>query len=104
MWRRSHSLLLAATVLALAGTGPPVQAQRDLLVDHSDLLVDPEEEQPAQPQRAFVMTDEQFERWVFGRVGGAAGTRNRLEARLAWEIKRIDQSYRLTPEQKDKLE
>src|SRR5437868_4126499 len=99
MWRSLGSLLLAVIVLESSGL-----AQRVLVAPRQGLLADPRGELLEQPPPEVAMTDEQFERSLFGRVGGADQARNRLESRLAWEINRIDRSYGLGPEQKRKLE
>jgi hypothetical protein len=96
---RAVSLLLAVIVLEAAAG----QAQR---------VPSPPQRRPAQPRRDLLalpppgaaITDEQFNQSLFNPVGGADRARARLEARLAWEIKRIDQVYGLSSEQKHKLE
>src|SRR5438045_8245908 len=98
MWRRTVSLLLAVIVLETAGLAQRAPSPRQ------GLLADPEAEPLEQPPPGVAMTDEQFERSLFGRVGGADRARKRLESRLVWEIQRIDQIYGLGPEQKHKLE
>jgi hypothetical protein len=98
MWCKVVSLLLALIVPETA-----VLAQR---------VRSPRQERPAQPRGDLLalpppgvaITDEPFEHSLFDRVGGADRARARLEARLAWEIRRIDQVYGLSPEQKHKLE
>jgi hypothetical protein len=98
MWRRSVSLLLALSVLELSSLAQRAANPRQ------GLLIDPQWEQPEQPRFGVAMTDEMFARWLFGRIGGIDRARTRLEARLAWEIQRIDRIYGLGPEQKHKLE
>jgi hypothetical protein len=93
MWRRSSLLLLVATMLEILGAAQPARAQ-------DEVKSEPEEAQPAESDD--MMSDEQFEQWIFGRVFPEA--RKHLESRLAWEINRADQMYRLTPAQKKKLE
>ncbi len=91
MWRRYSLLLLATMMLGLLGMERPALAQDQ---------PEPEEQQPAEPEDT--MSDEQFEQWIFGRKFPDA--QKHLESRLAWEINRADQMYRLTPAQKKKLE
>jgi hypothetical protein len=95
MCRRLHFFLLTATVLATAGGGEPAQAQ--------DKAEEEKEEQPVQPARKPTLTAADLEQWAYG-PGGVDRARVRLEARLAWEIQKIDRIARLTPEQKKKLE
>jgi hypothetical protein len=94
MWRVAGCLLLSVLVGILGG-GHPARAQDE---------AEPEEEQPAPPKRAFVLTDDQIEIWLLGGVGGADKARRYLESYLAKQINRIDVLSRLTPEQKKKLE
>ncbi|SRR5579883_2554871 len=109
MWRRAVSLLLAVIVLESAGLAQRVPSPgRGLLVDpprqRPVLLADPGPELLVPPPPGDAMNDEPAERSLLGRVGGADKARARLEARLAWEIDRIDRTYGLGPEQKHKLE
>jgi hypothetical protein len=109
MWQRFGFCVLAVTVMELSGSLRPAQAQpnrpaplwgpRDLFAELDDEEI---ADRGARPE--LVMTGDQFEKWVFGRVGGADRARSRLETRLAWEINRVDAVCRFTPEQRKKLE
>ncbi len=94
MRRISYRLLMGATlVMGVGGIAEPVRAQ--------------DEAEPAAPEGPVLVTpDEQrksFELWVFG-PDGEEGARERLKAGLLRKIERIDDLFRLTPEQKKKLE
>jgi hypothetical protein len=52
----------------------------------------------------FVITDEQFERYVFGQVGDANAARKLFESRLRERIELVGRAYGLTPDQKKKLD
>jgi hypothetical protein len=99
MWRRVVSLSLALIVLETAA----VQAQR-VPWPRQELPARPRRDLLALPPRGAAITDEPFKHSLFDPDGGADRARARLEARLAWEIRRIDQVYGLSPEQKHKLE
>jgi hypothetical protein len=90
---RRRPILLVAMMLALLSMARAAQAQDE---------AEPQEEQPAEAEPQFQMTDEQFEQWIFGKDLGE--TRKHLQSRLDWEINRADQMYRLTAGQKKKLE
>ncbi len=91
MWRRDRLLFLVPMMLGLLGTDRPARAQDE---------AEPKVEQPAQPDEA--MTDDPFDQRIYG-PGGPGAARNRIESDLAGEIGRIDQMYRLSPDQKKKL-
>ena len=92
MWRRYRFLLLTATMLGILGMQRPAQAQDE---------AEPEEAQPA--ERAETVMGDPFAQWIYG-PGGPDEARKRIESDLASAIHRADQMYRLTPEQKKKLE
>ncbi len=94
-----RNVMAGVMLLGVFGIGPSTRAQ-------DDAISDAEDEQPAQgaAPRFHVITDEQFERALFGRVGGAESTRKHFEAYFASRIHEIDQSYGLVPEHKKKLE
>jgi hypothetical protein len=96
MWRISGSLTLA---VILAGVASPVRPAR--VQDEAE--AEPEVEQPARPQAQFTITDEQFERWIFGRAANAQAAREGLGSRLASKIEQLDAMYALAPGQKKKL-
>jgi hypothetical protein len=91
-------LWLAWLLLETAGMAQRAPAPRQ------GLLADPLLEPLEPPPPGVAMSDESFESWFFGRVGGADQARHRLESRLAWEIQRVDRLYGLDPAQKHKLE
>ena len=95
MWLRFPFLLWAMTMLVGIDSARSVQAQD---------TAKPVRRAPRTFQRAFVATDLVSEPVAADEVAGTDGTRERLERRLAWEIKRLDQFYGLTAEQKKKLE
>ncbi len=95
MWRRYRFLLLTATLLGILGTQRPARAQ-------DEAEPEAEEEIQAPRRRAFVISDQDFERLVYG-SDGADQARKRIESDLAQEVHQIDQMYRLTPDQKKKL-
>ena len=67
---------------------------------------EPEARQAAPSDRPVALTDEQFqqyERWVFGPTG-VDGAREHLDATLQWKIRRVDDAFDLTRDQKKKLE
>jgi hypothetical protein len=109
MWQRSAFCVLALTVMELSGSIRPAQAQPNRpapLPRRNDLFVEVDEEERADREvhPKLVMTGDQFDKWVFGRVGGADRARTRLETRLAWEINRVDAICRFTPQQRKKLQ
>ncbi len=95
MWRRFPFWLLAVTMLAGIDSAPSAQAQ-----SRAKPFQKPE---VALPPRRFVEA-EVIETVELDGATGAEITPERLERRLAWEIKRLEQVYGLTPEQKKKLE
>jgi hypothetical protein len=95
MSRRFGRLFLAVAVLGILGLPGPARAQ-----DEDPPVAAPEEAQPAGPDDA--MSDEQFEQWIFGK--GAQNARKQFESWLGKQIDRADQTYRLSPGQKKKLD
>jgi hypothetical protein len=95
MWRRFTFLLLAVTMLASIDFAPSAQAQDTAKTARKA---------PRTLQRTFVATDLVSEPAAADGLAGTGINRERLEKRLAWEIKRIDQIYGLTQEQQRKLE
>src|SRR4051812_343244 len=95
MWGRFGSLLLAATVLALAGTGQLARAQDE-----------PELEQAEEPplQRVYTITDEQFDRVLFGARRDRDTARSLLESRLKSRIESLNRLYGITKDERKKLE
>jgi len=94
---RVHRLtgrLLAAMALAFAATGPSARAQRD--------VPEIETEEAAPRPRPIVVSDQQFDRWVFG-VFGADGFRRRAELSLTSHLNDVDRICPLTAVQKNKL-
>ena len=97
---KGHFDVIAAVILlCVFGIGPATYAQEAAISDAED-------QPPAQAEapRFHPITDEQFKRALFGRVGGAESTRMHFEAYFASRIHEIDQSYGLVPEHKKKLE
>ncbi len=93
MWRRFPFLLLAMAMLTgidSARAQAPAKPAR--------------KPQVALQRRTFVAADVVFEAVEVDGVAGTEVTNERLERRLAWEIKRLDQIYALIPEQRKKLE
>jgi hypothetical protein len=90
--RRFCGRMILAGLVAIGG-GPCARAQDE-----------PQVERRAPPLRLFVMTDEQFERLIFGQVGGAEEARRLLESRLRERIGLVGRVYGILPEQKKKLE
>ena len=95
MWQRFRFLLWAAMMLLGVDTAPSAQAQEP---------AKPDRELPRIFHRALVRTDLVSESVAADEVAGTGVTRERLERRLAWEIKRLDRIYGLSAEQKKKLE
>jgi hypothetical protein len=95
MWQRFPFLLWVAVMFPGIDPAPSARAQDP---------AKPAREAPRTFQRAFVATDLVSITVEGEMVAGTDITRERLERRLAWEIKRLDQSYGLTAEQKKKLE
>jgi hypothetical protein len=94
MWQRHTTpILVPATMLAILGLTSPARAQ-------DEDPPEPAEAQPAEPEST--MSDEQFEQWIFGKRIQAA--QKLFDSWLEKEIDRVDRTYRLTPEQKKKLE
>jgi hypothetical protein len=97
MWRRFGSLLLAVTVLAIAGPGQSARGQ--------DVARPEEDETPRpQPQPALTLTDRVFDRLAFGLHFNGDKARQLLAARLKSTIESLDQLYGITPDQRKKLE
>lgn len=96
---RSRWLPVVSVLLALAG-GPVAWAQD----------VDDDEDEPEAPaagivqQPVWVMSDPQFDQWVFGAGGGNANAaRSRLESLLRLQVEDLARACKLTDEQKTKL-
>ena len=98
MWRISSRMLMTGSLLfGVIGIGLSGRAQDE---------ADPGGEPPAKQARprAVFMTDEQFDEWFFGPLGGAEKAAARFESQLTAKIGELDRMYGLTPEQKKKLE
>jgi hypothetical protein len=90
LWNRWVSLLVSLVIIAMAR---PALAQDD----------EDEVEAPAVVQR-FMMSDENFDQWVFGGMGNAGAARNRLAMLLTLQIADIEGACSLRPAQKKTLE
>ncbi len=91
-----------ATMAAAACTGGFACAQDDELIDDSDGL-------PIAVQPRFVVAPpaanaDQVDQWVFGRLGGSAPARGKLDSYLALRIDDFERTLGLTELQKKKLE
>jgi len=80
--------------LAVAGTAPSARAQRDV----PEIEIDEAVPRP----HPIVVSDQQFDRWVFG-VFGADGFRRRAELSLTSHLNDVDRICPLTAVQKNKL-
>jgi hypothetical protein len=98
MWRISSRLLMSAVVLScFIGRAEPAQAQLEPMLD---------DRQAALPHDPVPLTDaqfEQYEQWFFG-PRGVDGAREQLETTLQWKIRKVDDTFKLTLDQKKKLE
>src|SRR5262245_45487200 len=93
MWRRFVPMMLAATALTIVGNGSPARAQGE---------AEPDEDENRQP--VFALTAEQFDLMAFGRRRGPQATRRLLESLLRSRIEHLDHLYKLTKEERGKLE
>jgi len=98
-WRQFHWLGVAV-LAAIIATGGTVRAQDDLDDDdqveaNAAGMVFMRQQQPG---------IEQFEQWVFNRMGGAGIARNRLNAALELHIDEINRFCGMTEAQKRKLQ
>jgi hypothetical protein len=94
MRRISGSVLRVVMVLAMGGTAQPARAQDE-----------PEEERNnPQPQPVFIISDQEFERWVFGPQRDADTVRRLLESRLKSRIEYIDHLHGITKDERKKLQ
>jgi len=91
---RFRGRLLVAMALALAGTGPSARAQ--------DVSPELENDEAAPRPRPIVVSDDFFDRWVFG-TEGAVQFRRRLELSLTAHLNDVDRICPLTAVQKKKL-
>jgi hypothetical protein len=111
--RVSLCLVLAWVLLCLAdrvwGMQVQVQVVQRVVVQADQAVADPldieeEEEvrdQPAQP--AFVLSDSQFDQWVFGGNGNYRAGRSSLDTQLSLHVDEVARVCRLTALQKKKL-
>ncbi len=89
---------LAAALLAALGSGRACWSQA------VDVEVEEEAEVAVQPNRAvFVMTDAQFDQWVFGGHGISRGGRNKLDSLLTLQVDDVARTCTLSEAQKKKL-
>jgi hypothetical protein len=69
-----------------------------------DVEVREEENVAVQPGReVFVMTDDQFDQWVFGGPRNSRAGRNKLDSLLTLQIDDVARNFTLTEDQKKKL-
>jgi len=87
--------LILAIVIAVAAFGPSVRAQDD--DDESTPQV-----KAAPPQQVMIHEDD-FDRWLFGRLGDKNAARLRLEAILTTRVEKVARQCSLTEGQKRKL-
>ncbi len=94
-WLRWH---LAAALVAALGCGRTCWSQA------VDVEVEEEAEVAVQPNRAvFVMTDDQFDQWVFGGPRNSRAGRNKLDSLLALQVDDVARICTLSEAQKKKL-
>src|SRR5262249_39636464 len=95
MGRRYDLRLVAAIVLAIAGTGRLARAQDEDAAGEGD---------GPQFLATFSITDEQFDQILFGTQKDGGTARRLLESRLRSRIEYIQSLYGLTPEERAKLD
>jgi hypothetical protein len=94
-WFRLH---LAAALVAALGSGRTCWSQ---VVDGE---VEEEAEVAVQPNRAvFMLTDDQFDQWVFGGPRNSRAGRNKLDSLLALQVDEVSRMCTLSEAQKKKL-
>ena len=88
----------AACLTLLAGAGSTLRAQAvDVEVEEET-----EVDRPQVPG-AWVMTDDQFDQWVFGGPRNSRAGRSKLDARLTLQIDDLSRMCKLSEDQKKKL-
>src|SRR5271157_2788461 len=94
-WFRLH---LAAALLAALGSGRACWSQV------VDVEVEEEAEVAVQPiQPVFMLTDDQFDQWVFGGPRNSRAGRNKLDSLLALQVDDVARMCTLSEAQKKKL-
>lgn len=93
-------LLLLGALIAIVGSSRIARAQ-------DDEVVDDDKAPPGNAAAAVfipqVQNFDQMDQWVFGRLGGSAGARNKLDASLLVRIDDLDRVCGITAAQKHKL-
>jgi hypothetical protein len=95
--RTLRRLLFSATVLATVATGQVARAQQDN--DDED-----NEAGAVIAQPAFMLSDQNFDQWVYGGGRNAASARSRLDSLLALQVEDVERTCALTEAQKKKLQ
>ncbi len=94
-WSRLH---LATALLTALGSGRPCWSQV------VDVEVEEEAEVAVQPNQAvFILTDDQFDQWVFGGPRNSKAGRNKLDSLLALQVDDVARMCTLSEVQKKKL-
>ena len=94
-WFRLH---LAAALVAALGSGRACWSQV------VDVEVEEEDEVAVQPNRAvFMLTDDQFDQWVFGGPRNSRAGRDKLDSLLTLQVDDVARMCALSEAQKKKL-
>lgn len=92
-------LLLATALVAAFGSGRTCWSQA------VDVEVEEEADVAVQPNQAvFMMTDDQFDQWVFGGPRNSRAGRNKLDSLLTLQIDDVARMCALSEDQKKKLQ
>jgi hypothetical protein len=99
--RNLDRLLLVVVLFAIVGSSRVARAQDDEVVE------DENNARPVNAMAAVVVQQaqnfDQMDQWVFGRLGGSAGARTKLDSSLLLRIDDLDRVCRLSEAQKNKL-
>ena len=99
-------ILTIASLLGLFGDGAFAQVrqvQRGQNAPPIDDDEDMEEEAVVQPVQNFMISDDNFDMWLFGGGRNSQAARTRLESILSLEVDRLDKNCSMTDTQKKKL-
>ena len=99
-------ILTIASLLGLFGDGAFAQVrqvQRGQNAPPIDDDEDMEEEAVVQPVQNFMISDDNFDMWLFGGGRNSQAAQTRLESILSLEVDRLDKNCSMTDTQKKKL-
>ena len=96
-------LLMGVVLVTIVGNSQAAQAQDDEVVDDDNNA----RPAPVNAMAAVMIPQahnfDQMDQWVFGRLGGSAGARSKLDSSLLLRIDDLDRVCRITEAQKNKL-